>query len=152
MLFKSKCQNNTSNNNYTTIQHFVAKKTRYGQSQAPGSGLGGGGRGGSSVGEAGANNPKLTAIDALSYLKEVKGTFQSQKHKYSIFLDVLRDFKATRIDTVGVIARVKFLFKGQLRLILGFNTFLPNGYEITLRDEDRSPKKTTEFEEAISFV
>ncbi|PHU24937.1 Paired amphipathic helix protein Sin3-like 1 [Capsicum chinense] len=105
----------------------------YCQSQAPGSGLGGGGHGGSSADGAGANNPKLIAIDALSYLKEVKGTFQSQKHKYSIFLDVLRDFKAKR-------------------LILGFNTFLPNGYEITLRDEDRSPKKTTEFEEAIGCV
>ncbi|KAF3622535.1 putative paired amphipathic helix protein Sin3-like 1-like [Capsicum annuum] len=124
----------------------------YGQSQAPGSGLGGGGGGGSSAGGAGANNPKLTAVDALSYLKEVKGTFQSQKYKYNIFLDVLRDFKAKRIDTVGVMARVKFLFKGHPRLILGFNTFLPNGYEITLRDEDESPKKTTEFEEAISFV
>ncbi|PHT55027.1 Paired amphipathic helix protein Sin3-like 4 [Capsicum baccatum] len=105
----------------------------YCQSQAPGSGLGDGGRGGSSADGAGANNPKLIAINALSYLNEVKGTFQSQKHKYSIFLDVLKDFKAKR-------------------LILGFNTFLPNGYEVTLRDEDRSPKKTTEFEEAIGCV
>ncbi|PHT25202.1 Paired amphipathic helix protein Sin3-like 3 [Capsicum baccatum] len=124
----------------------------YGQSQAPGSGLCGGGRGGSSAGGAGANNSKLIAIDALSYLKKVKDTFQSQKHKYIIFLDVMTDFKAKRIDTVGVIARVKFLFKWHPRLIHGFNTFLPNGYEITLRDEDAVPKKTTEIEEAISFV
>lgn len=58
-----------------------------------------------------------------------------------------------RIDTTGVIARVKDLFKGHPNLILGFNTFLPKGYEITLTDEEQAPpKKTVEFEEAISFV
>ncbi len=30
-----------------------------------------------------------------------------------------------RIDTAGVIGRVKKLFKGHRELILGFNTFLP---------------------------
>ncbi|KAF3625278.1 hypothetical protein FXO37_30946 [Capsicum annuum] len=124
----------------------------YSQSQTPGSGLGRGGRGGNSAGGAGANNRKLTTNDALSFLKEVKDTFQSQKHKYSIFLDVMIDFKANRIDTIGVIARVKVLFKGHPRLILGFNAFLPNGYEITLSDEDEAPKKTIEFDEVISFV
>lgn len=58
-----------------------------------------------------------------------------------------------RIDTTGVIARVKELFKGHRNLILGFNTFLPKGYEITLPPEDDPPaKKPVEFEEAISFV
>lgn len=59
-----------------------------------------------------------------------------------------------RIDTTGVIARVKELFKGHRDLILGFNTFLPKGYEITLPPEDDNPpsKKPVEFEEAINFV
>lgn len=59
-----------------------------------------------------------------------------------------------RIDTAGVIARVKDLFKGHRDLILGFNTFLPKGYEITLPSEDEQPppKKPVEFEEAINFV
>jgi len=37
---------------------------------------------------------------------------------------------------------------------LGFNTFLPKGYEITLPPEGEPPpaKKPVEFEEAISFV
>nr|XP_023873631.1 paired amphipathic helix protein Sin3-like 2 [Quercus suber] len=39
-------------------------------------------------------------------------------------------------DTVGVIARVKELFKGHNNLIFGFNTFLPKGYEITLDDDE----------------
>lgn len=58
-----------------------------------------------------------------------------------------------RIDTTGVIARVKDLFKGHNNLIFGFNTFLPKGYEITVIEEGEAPpKKTVEFEEAISFV
>lgn len=59
-----------------------------------------------------------------------------------------------RIDTGGVIERVKELFKGHQNLILGFNTFLPKGFEITLQNEDEptSIKKPVEFEEAISFV
>lgn len=59
-----------------------------------------------------------------------------------------------RIDTAGVIERVKDLFKGHRDLILGFNTFLPKGYEITLPLEDDQPpqKKPVEFEEAINFV
>lgn len=61
-----------------------------------------------------------------------------------------------RIDTTGVIARVKELFKGHHALILGFNTFLPKGYEITIQeDEPNGPdsvKKPVEFEEAIKFV
>ncbi len=33
--------------------------------------------------------------------------------------------RVRRIDTVGVIQKVKKLFKGHRELILGFNTFLP---------------------------
>ncbi|XWS44244.1 hypothetical protein CRYUN_Cryun15aG0027700 [Craigia yunnanensis] len=95
---------------------------------------------------------KLTTNDALTYLKEVKEMFQDQKEKYDMFLEVMKDFKAQRTDTVGVIARVKELFKGHNNLIFGFNTFLPKGYEITLDEDEAPPKKTVEFDEAISFV
>ncbi|XP_030553614.2 paired amphipathic helix protein Sin3-like 2 isoform X1 [Rhodamnia argentea] len=121
-----------------------SKGELYGQSQVPAVGMGGGG--GVSASQ------KLTTDDALTYLKEVKDMFQDQREKYDMFLEVMKDFKAQRTDTVGVIARVKELFKGHNNLILGFNTFLPKGYEITL-DEDEAPtKRTVEFEEAISFV
>ncbi|KAK6160077.1 hypothetical protein DH2020_003458 [Rehmannia glutinosa] len=64
------------------------------------------------------------------------------------------NFLVELIDTSGVILRVKELFKGYRDLILGFNTFLPKGYEITLPPEDEPflRKKPVEFEEAISFV
>lgn len=96
---------------------------------------------------------KLTTNDALAYLKAVKDIFQDKREKYEEFLDVMKDFKAQRIDTSGVILRVKDLFKGHRDLILGFNTFLPKGFEITLPLEDEpQPKKPVEFEEAINFV
>ncbi|GAB2288791.1 Paired amphipathic helix protein Sin3-like 2 [Dionaea muscipula] len=95
--------------------------------------------------------PKTTD-DALQYLKEVKDTFQDQREKYDQFLEVMKEFKAQRIDTVGVIPRVKELFKGHNNLIYGFNTYLPKGYEITLDDHEGPPKKAVEFEEAINFV
>ncbi|OIW12423.1 hypothetical protein TanjilG_04172 [Lupinus angustifolius] len=124
----------------------------YGQNQIP-SGGGGGSGGGVGGGGGGATpSQKLTTNDALSYLKEVKDMFQDQREKYDLFLEVMKDFKAQRIDTAGVIARVKELFKGHNNLIFGFNTFLPKGYEITLDEGDAPPKKTVEFDEAITFV
>lgn len=97
---------------------------------------------------------KLTTDDALAYLKAVKEMFKDRKEKYDEFLEVMKDFKAQRIDTAGVIARVKELFKGHRNLILGFNTFLPKGFEITLPPEDEPPpkKQPVEFDQAINYV
>uniref|UniRef100_A0A1J3GR05 Paired amphipathic helix protein Sin3-like 2 n=2 Tax=Noccaea caerulescens TaxID=107243 RepID=A0A1J3GR05_NOCCA len=120
----------------------------YGQSPISGSG----GDGGGNIGDGGINSQKLTTNDALTYLKQVKEMFQDQRDKYDMFLEVMKDFKAQRTDTSGVIARVKELFKGHNNLIFGFNTFLPKGFEITLDEEEAPPKKTVEFEEAINFV
>lgn len=57
-----------------------------------------------------------------------------------------------RVDTNGVITRIKDLFKGYDDLLLGFNTFLPKGYKITLQPEDEKPKKPVDFQVAIEFV
>ncbi|KAL1550937.1 paired amphipathic helix protein Sin3-like 5 isoform X4 [Salvia divinorum] len=96
----------------------------------------------------------LKTTDAFSYLKYIKEVFQDNKDKYGEFLDVMKDFKSQSIDTSGVILRVKELFKGNRDLILGFNAFLPKGYEITLplEDEHYLKKKPIDFDEAISFV
>ncbi|XP_075663688.1 paired amphipathic helix protein Sin3-like 2 [Castanea sativa] len=117
----------------------------YGQSQVPESGEGGSGL------SVTWRKPKKT--DALTYIKAVKDTFQDQREKYDIFLEVMKDFKAERTNIDGVIARVKELFKGHNYLIFGFNAFLPKGYEITLDNDEAAPqKKAIEFQEAISFV
>ncbi|XP_042010268.1 paired amphipathic helix protein Sin3-like 3 isoform X2 [Salvia splendens] len=97
---------------------------------------------------------KLQTTDALSYLKVVKEKIQDKGDLYNEFLDVMKEFKAQRIDTSGVIVKVKELFRGERDLILGFNAFLPKGYEITLAAEDEPllKKKPVDFEEAIGFV
>ncbi|CAN7037787.1 unnamed protein product [Brassica rapa subsp. trilocularis] len=130
-----------------------SRRESYVQSPIPASG--GTGGGGGRIGDGGVNSQKLTTHDALSYLKDVKEMFQDQRDKYDMFLEVMKDFKAQRTDTSGVIERVKELFKGHNNLIFGFNTFLPKGFELTLDDleeEEAPPKKTVEFEEAITFV
>ncbi|KAJ0244111.1 Paired amphipathic helix protein Sin3-like 5 [Hirschfeldia incana] len=102
--------------------------------------IGGGGGGGGNMGG-------LTTNDALIYLKAVKDMFQDKKEKYDAFLALMKDFKSQRVDTSCVIASVKELFKGYDDLLLGFNTFLPKGYRITLPE-----KQPLDFDEAIDFV
>lgn len=59
-----------------------------------------------------------------------------------------------RLDTTGVVERVKELFDGNRELILGFNPFLPKGFEITLPRENaqHNVKKPLDIEEATVFV
>ena len=66
------------------------------------------------------------------YLDQVKMEFGDRPHIYNEFLDIMKTFKSQAIDTPGVIRRVASLFHGNKRLVLGFNTFLPEGYRIEL--------------------
>ncbi|XP_020891608.1 paired amphipathic helix protein Sin3-like 4 isoform X1 [Arabidopsis lyrata subsp. lyrata] len=98
-------------------------------------------------------NKKLTTNDALDFLKAVKDKYQDNREIYERFLTVMKDFKAQRAHTCDVISRVKELFKGQPELLLGFNTFLPMGFEITLEDDQRpSNLKSAHFDDAYEFV
>lgn len=72
----------------------------------------------------------LNVKDALSYLDRVKNTFIDQPDVYDKFLDIMKLFKAQKLETTGVIERVSTLFRGHPALIQGFNTFLPPGYRI----------------------
>ena len=72
---------------------------------------------------------KLKVEDALTYLDQVKFQFGATC-VYNEFLEIMKQFKSHTIDTPGVIQRVSDLFKGHPRLILGFNAFLPPGYQI----------------------
>lgn len=56
-----------------------------------------------------------------------------------------------KIDTVGVIARVRCLFKDHHSLILGFNTFLPEGYEITFASKKQPVDYVDYFNEGIHY-
>jgi len=75
---------------------------------------------------------ELKVEDALLYLDQVKVEFGDRPHIYNEFLDIMKTFKTQQIDTPGVIRRVSNLFQGNRKLVLGFNTFLPEGYKIEL--------------------
>jgi paired amphipathic helix protein Sin3a len=75
---------------------------------------------------------ELKVEDALLYLDQVKMAFGEKPEIYNEFLDIMKNFKAQEIDTPGVIQQVSQLFHGYNKLILGFNTFLPDGYKIEL--------------------
>lgn len=78
---------------------------------------------------------QLKVEDALAYLEQVKAQFHCVPRVYNDFLDIMKEFKAQTIDTSEVIRRVSSLFEGHRDLILGFNTFLPPGYKIELRED-----------------
>ena len=78
---------------------------------------------------------QLTETDALGYLSQVKQQFGDNPEIYNKFLDIMKDFKSHAIDTQKVIERVSRLFHGHQTLILGFSTFLPQGYTIEVRPQ-----------------
>jgi paired amphipathic helix protein Sin3a len=82
---------------------------------------------------------ELRVEDALLYLDQVKVEFGDRPHIYNEFLEIMKTFKTQQIDTPGVIRRVSNLFKGNRRLVLGFNTFLPEGYQIELPSDGNGP-------------
>merc|ERR1711871_342780 len=96
-----------------------------------------GSMGGSQVGK---QTRELKVGDALLYLDQVKVEFADKPHVYNEFLEIMKNFKAQSINTPGVIERVKNLFRGYNKLILGFNTFLPEGegYKIEITAEDEA--------------
>jgi paired amphipathic helix protein Sin3a len=73
---------------------------------------------------------ELRVEEALVYLDQVKLEFADRPHKYDEFLDIIKTFKTQQIDAPGIVRRVSNLFQGNRRLLLGFNTFLLEGYTI----------------------
>ncbi|KAF4360733.1 hypothetical protein F8388_016520 [Cannabis sativa] len=98
----------------------------------------------------------LFSLDSFEYLRTVRGRFSPiENGKYEEFLVMLEDYATQRVDTEGLIERVKGLLEGHPDLILGFNTFLPKGYEITpppLEVEDEDDNVGVAIEESIKFV
>lgn len=74
--------------------------------------------------------------DALAYVRKVKTHFAAQPSVYRQFLGILEEFEAETVDLPGAIRRVTRLFDGSRNLLLGFNTFLPQGYKLELRGDE----------------
>eukprot|EP00970_Alexandrium_tamarense_P005849 scaffold955_cov106-Alexandrium_tamarense.AAC.2 len=77
---------------------------------------------------------ELKVEDTHLYLDQVKLELGDHPRIYNEFVEIMKCFKAQEVDIVGVINRVRTLFCGYNNLILGFNTFLPDGYKIEMRD------------------
>ncbi|XP_023547238.1 paired amphipathic helix protein Sin3-like 3 [Cucurbita pepo subsp. pepo] len=106
-------------------------------------------------GEADGSIRKLTAEDALEFLKNVKDVIGNETEKYEEFLQLMKDLAFQRIDIVGVITGVKRLFRGHNDLILGFNTFLPQRYAIACPLEDETPprrRRPLKLGDALDYV
>ncbi|XP_045828733.1 uncharacterized protein LOC123920516 [Trifolium pratense] len=73
--------------------------------------------------------------DAFAFLKRVEVSFQRNRIKYEVFREILKDYKAGKIDIGGMKVRVKGLFKDHKKLISEFNTFLPKEHQITAKFE-----------------
>jgi Paired amphipathic helix repeat len=89
---------------------------------------------------------ELKVEDALLYLDDVKREFAMQPAIYNEFLVIMKNFKSQTVDTPGVIARVSKLFRGYNNLILGFNTFLPEGHKISMDDLKRMERERVQQE------
>ncbi|KAI3853882.1 hypothetical protein MKX03_018897 [Papaver bracteatum] len=71
---------------------------------------------------------------ADDYLAAVKSKFQDHApEKFEEFIEVLTNIKSRSVVDTAV-ARVKVLLEGYPDLIVGFNNFLPPGYEIVIED------------------
>jgi paired amphipathic helix protein Sin3a len=117
---------------------------------------GGGGGGGLAVQQQQAVSAhpgmrELRVEDALLYLDDVKREFKNFPGVYNEFLTIMKNFKTQEVDTPGVIQRVSKLFRGYNRLILGFNTFLPDGYKISLADLQRIEAEERAREQAAAL-
>lgn len=93
---------------------------------------------------------ELRVEDALLYLDDVKHEFRDQPAIYNEFLAIMKNFKTQEVDTPGVINRVSRLFRGYNNLILGFNTFLPEGYKIRLEDLVRQDQEHAREQAALA--
>ena len=76
---------------------------------------------------------KLELEEFVMYMQSVKLKFADRPRIYNEFIEIMKKFKAQEVDTIGVIKRVRSLFHGYNDLILGFNAFLPEGYNMEMR-------------------
>jgi len=77
----------------------------------------------------------LQIEDALFYFEKVRAHYaENQPKVYSMFLEIIHDYKTQKCPTPEVIARISKLFMGNTKLIVGFNQFLPKEFHISEHD------------------
>ncbi|KAE8780006.1 hypothetical protein D1007_46849 [Hordeum vulgare] len=75
----------------------------------------------------------LEMEDAVRYMKIVKASLEnSHPARYSEFVNLMRDYRNSRIGIEEVASRVGELFRDRPDLIAGFNAILPSEHKIQL--------------------
>ncbi|EPR79603.1 Histone deacetylase domain containing protein [Spraguea lophii 42_110] len=85
-------------------------------------------------------NTEFDATDAMSYLNKVKDAFKETPTIYDSFLEVMKDYKHSRIDPSAVVKAVTTLFKSNINLLEGFNNFLPTEFKINFSKPNHIPQ------------
>ena len=67
---------------------------------------------------------------AREYVADVKRALGPSSDEYHVFLSTLKGYRTQQLTPQEVIRRISNLFRGQRRLIFGFNAFLPQEYQI----------------------
>ncbi|KAL6183667.1 hypothetical protein ACLB2K_045078 [Fragaria x ananassa] len=96
--------------------------------------------------EGGIRKPSRSQY--FAYLKAVRDVLEDEERSYQDFTQLLKDFRTQRLDIESLIEMVKVFFEGHPDLLLGFNTFLPEGYEIAITPTTHDLVS----EEAFTFV
>ncbi|KAF5476892.1 hypothetical protein F2P56_003582 [Juglans regia] len=73
----------------------------------------------------------LQLKDAYEFLNLVKEAFKDNPAIYHRFFLLIKHWRLKRIDFFALRSAVEDLFEGQPELLVGFNTFLPTGFEIS---------------------
>ena len=74
--------------------------------------------------------PQPSVQHARNYVGRVKHALGSSSPQYRLFLSTLKGYRTQELTPQEVIYRISDLFQGRHELILGFNAFLPEEYQI----------------------
>ncbi|CAK9141406.1 unnamed protein product [Ilex paraguariensis] len=88
--------------------------------------------------------------DYFEFLDLVRDEFGYNSQEYFEFYQLIQNHVEQRIDIMQVISRVKVLFSEHQELLVAFNTFLPIGYHILVRQNTSDPESF--IEAALNFV
>jgi len=70
-----------------------------------------------------------------NYIHQIKQAFPDDEDVYPRFTNILKDYHKKKISEVETVRKVVSLFRRQPFLVLHFNQFLPDGYQIHMFEE-----------------
>lgn len=81
---------------------------------------------------------ELRVEDALMFLDQIKLEFHDRPHVYYEFLQIMKAYKLLKWDALTLIGKLCNLFRGNRKISLGLNKFLPDEYKIEVPEEGQN--------------